>query len=1064
MKIKNFSKYLAIFLSVTLILQTFVSVVYATEKKTQPQKIISFNQLEKDQELSKIKEVMEPMGGDNGASMSKLYNLVVFVRFKGEPEYINDKISGAGDITPLCLIDNTYNNSMYSLKKYYQAISNQKANIETVYLSASDKDFSSFELANQRGYYAPKSKINPDGYEGSGEWRRNSLVIDWTTKVQDAINSGIKPCTVERQTINFADLDSNGDGRIDSITVILPTPDPKYAADVNSPLWAYKWNTSRISVHTDKGNLISDKYNQTSLQNNIKAIYKEPNGNSYFMNPGTAIHEMGHVFGLQDLYTQNGNAYPVYFMSPMAKYFSPIVQFMTARERQAAGWLDDENITPITQAGTYTLQPMRDSKQNGTMAYTLELSGNKKLYLEYRYSDDKMVNRFDCNPEKREKIYNAVGNEVKMAGLRKSGLLAYVVDMRSKFPSNYYGSNQLEVIGLNYNTKTDAPRTVGETISCGGYTIDVTALTDDKISFTVSGDGFASNTKPIVTDVVITSPTGTGFAKGSVNQFTAEVKGRNLTDKSVKWSISGGNFKSGTVIDEKSGVLKIAADEPENTDIRVTATSNTNTSKYDSKLIRVKKDSVVNPVPIPLTGTVVIDGTMEYGKTLSCTVNSRNSTQLSYQWKRGDANIGIGTTYTLKADDIGHIISCEVSANDRSGKISGSTTSKIGQALAHIGIYVYQNETQQGNQVTLTATVTGVNGEKPNGTITFKEGQTFISKALDLVDGKATYLWVAPSAGKHSITAEFISIPAGTGKNYRNSTLTETFDVGKKEQSKFNLSAIGNKTYGDSSFMLTATGGSGSGAITFTSSDPTVISISGTKATIHKAGSTTITATKTADSVYGEISSSTKVEVSKKTVTIKADDKLNVKKGTSLPTFTYKADGLVNGDSFVVHPVMSTNAKDTNALGEHVISIQGGTLNNLENYNINYVYGKLVIVEGDESSSNGGNNRNSGSKKGSGGGGGGSSTAPKKQTVNQSTGEKSTATTKLIVELKPWVYKGIVARAQVSAVIKRTVQNADILWKIPMQYTYSIFELTRINDKIIFSIFYPENVLKVSEK
>src|SRR6478609_8283552 len=53
-------------------------------------------------------------------------------------------------------------------------------------------------------------------------------------------------------------------------------------------------------------------------------------------------------------------------------------------------------------------------------------------------------------------------------------------------------------------------------------------------------------------------------------------------------------------------------------------------------------------------------------------------------------------------------------------------------------------------------------------------------------------------------------------------------------------------TFGDAPFTLTATSSAGL-TVTFTSSDPAIISVDGTTATIHKAGSVVITASQSGD-------------------------------------------------------------------------------------------------------------------------------------------------------------------------------------------------------------------------
>lgn len=82
-----------------------------------------------------------------------------------------------------------------------------------------------------------------------------------------------------------------------------------------------------------------------------------------------------------------------------------------------------------------------------------------------------------------------------------------------------------------------------------------------------------------------------------------------------------------------------------------------------------------------LTGTVTINGTPKYGEQLSAAYAGGNNTgELSYQWKRGDAVIGTGTTYTITEDDIGETLTCVVTSSVETGSVSGSTSAAIAKA------------------------------------------------------------------------------------------------------------------------------------------------------------------------------------------------------------------------------------------------------------------------------------------------------------------------------------------------------------------------------------------------
>ena len=533
-----------------------------------------------------------------------MYNMAIPIRFDGEDEYLNEKVTETNDITNIELIDNTYNKSEYSVREYYRAVSNQTLNLRTVYLTENDNKFTSIKLDHTRGYYSPKTDENPEGYTTDKEYRRLELLRDWSNKVQEAVDNGAKLKTMAGEEIGFDKLDSDNDGYIDAITVLFTPTDAKYASSWDGgtiPLWAYHTINNSITIKTAKGTLTSNRYNQAPIQNDPVSIYKEAGSDIYFVNNKTLIHEMGHIFGLLDLYTASGSKEPVYYMSAMAKALSPVVQFMTSREREAVGWLDADNITPITKAGEYTLPPTKDKRQDGTVAYTLELPNNHKLYLEYRYVDDREINRFDLNAQNR-KIYNLLGNYVSANGLKKSGLLVCDSDMSVRFPKNLSGVTQLSAIGGQYNTRIDAPMSVGEDITYGGYKISVTELTKEKITFNVSGkeiDGEQpteqpENTgKPTANGITLLAPSEVGgnlqmtAARGSQIQFLAQINGKKISDGDIKWYVSG-ETAADTEIDYETGLLKIGAFESPTSVLKVVGKSEKNDEKTITINVNVK--------------------------------------------------------------------------------------------------------------------------------------------------------------------------------------------------------------------------------------------------------------------------------------------------------------------------------------------------------------------------------------------------------------------------------------------------------------------------------------------
>ena len=58
---------------------------------------------------------------------------------------------------------------------------------------------------------------------------------------------------------------------------------------------------------------------------------------------GKICHETMHALGLKDLYRSNQTS-AVYYMSLMAKHLTPIGQYISVKERESLGWLDNNQI------------------------------------------------------------------------------------------------------------------------------------------------------------------------------------------------------------------------------------------------------------------------------------------------------------------------------------------------------------------------------------------------------------------------------------------------------------------------------------------------------------------------------------------------------------------------------------------------------------------------------------------------------------------------------------------------------------------------------------------------
>ena len=422
------------------------------------------------------------IGAESFADKNNFTNLIVFARFSDEDEFINNIYA---DTTVRGILDNTYNQSMYSAADYFRTVSGGKMNMQTLYLL---DDGNSLTLSKPRGYYAEKDTNNPDGYEYWEEsLRMYELRNDWASAVSAAIEKGNKPQDINGKLYDFAELDKNKDGKIDLITVIYKNTVQNISVGWSSPLWDYNSYSDMVSIRDGANVYQSGEYVQlTCNYENVNGLllYKGEDGIP-ILPTGKICHETMHALGLQDLYRSNQQS-AVYYMSLMGKHLSPIGQYISVKERESLGWLDENQIKTIEKNGTYKLS--RTSAQNGIAAYKRDLPNGKTLYLEYRRFDE-YDNKYD-NQNKKVYSYN-YGADLKGINL-KSGLVCYLANTGVRFPSNLNTSGSewnMEVVsGGKHSTMSDSAVGEGEKLRIGsGITVNVKKMTSDELEFEISG-------------------------------------------------------------------------------------------------------------------------------------------------------------------------------------------------------------------------------------------------------------------------------------------------------------------------------------------------------------------------------------------------------------------------------------------------------------------------------------------------------------------------------------------------------------------------------------------------
>lgn len=202
----------------------------------------------------------------------------------------------------------------------------------------------------------------------------------------------------ENSSLSRSDFDGDSDGYLDGVMLIYGAPDQSALGSDDGNLWAYtSWLLSNPSPSYPVPNVFfwasyDFMYSNGSyaLEKTGKTMYGSGFTSNCFIDTHTFIHEMGHVFGLDDYYDYSGQYIPAGGFSMQDYNIGGHDPFSV----MAYGWAKPNVVTDSTELVIETFQKSRD-----LILLSPKWNGYKSPFDEYilleLYSPTGL-NQFDC--------------------------------------------------------------------------------------------------------------------------------------------------------------------------------------------------------------------------------------------------------------------------------------------------------------------------------------------------------------------------------------------------------------------------------------------------------------------------------------------------------------------------------------------------------------------------------------------------------------------------------------------------------------------------------------------
>lgn len=509
---------------------------------------------------------------------------------------------------------------------------------------------------------------------------------------------------------------------------------------------------------------------------------------------------------------------------------------------------DGNPVTNLTNVGKYTVTITEVSDGNYTFDTT---DGKNTATFEILAADQEAL----AITGTRERVY--YGDTIQLDTTGGNGTVAWTVNNDASTIATISNDGLLKITGVGSVTVTATSTATGYTDQTATWRLYADKKPVTAVVTAQSKDYDTTKTATVTAALQASDLVGSDVIKITLS---GEFEDPNAgTDKKVIVNSSSPNF------DGSSGT-------PGNYNITYPATTtasilkaNIDTANDVTAPTAADAADLVytgNPLALVKAGTVT-GGTMEYS-----TDGINFSASLPTGTNAGDYDVW----YRVKGDGNHN----DIAAKKLDGKV---TISK---------------QTVTSPTIEFTPSGASYDGQEHKPTVTVKDANGRIIPDTEYTVTYGDTDW--KTAGAHAVT-----ITSKTGGNYDIKTATKDFTILAMGQNPLSIGNLpGRVQYGDT-FTLSATGGSGTGAVTWESSNPTVatVDINSGLVTVVGCGRVEITATKAADGNYGAATATWTFSAEKKAVTpiVTADDKVYDTTTNATIHVTWKDGDLVGNDT-----------------------------------------------------------------------------------------------------------------------------------------------------------------------